>query len=471
MKRYLLFFVFLAFQYLQAQEVLTFDLIESYTASEIAALGVPDAEYDVDLYTMTYTTIGTDGMPDTASGSVALPILDMNDDPAPFLIYHHGTVNDRFDVPSQGSGESQVGLTAATLGYVGLLPDYLGMGTSRGYHPYLHVETQARSAIDQMLAMSGELDDRSFSYEKKVFLTGYSQGGHAGASTHFVMEQNPLPDYELVACSHLSGPYDLNGVTFENVLSDDVYLFVAYIPHVLLGMQEAYGNLFNEVEEIFKPQYATIIERLYDDEPLFDINQELIGRLILDNGLPVPKAMLQDSILAQLETNPNHRIRQALEDNTLTDWAPVTPTRLVYCEADEQVNFRNAQVADSIMNELGAADLESLNIDPDANHGGCVEPALNYTIDFFAGFRETSNEEQELVSFDYRLQNVNGGIRVMTEEVFSGSIQIFNLQGQRIAENKATQTRSVTLPVSVSGMYVVELRSEMGTSSKLHFYN
>lgn len=470
MKRYLLFPLFLVFQSLYAQEVLTFDLLDSYTAAEIAALGVPDAEYDVDLYTMTYTTIGTDGMPDTASGSVALPILDMNDDPAPFLIYHHGTVNNRFDVPSQGSGESQVGLTAATLGYVGLLPDYLGMGTSRGYHPYLHVETQARSAIDQMLAMSGELDEMDFSYEKKVFLTGYSQGGHASASTHFVMEQNPLPDYELVACSHLSGPYDLNGVTFENVLSDDIYLFVAYIPHVLLGMQEAYGNLFNEVEEIFKPQYATIIERLYNDEELFQINQELIGRLILDNGLPVPKVMLQDSILAQLETNPNHRIRQALEDNTLTDWAPVTPTRLVYCEADEQVPFRNAVVADSMMNELGAADVESINIDPSANHGGCVEPALNYTIDFFAGFRETSNEEQELTAFEYRLQNVGGGIQLLTEEAFTGMVHVFNMQGQQLAEIKATQATSVTLPVRVSGIYVVELSTDKGISSKLHFY-
>ena len=471
MKRYLLFSLFLAFQSLCAQEVLTFDLLDSYTAAEIAALGVPDAEYDVDLYTMTYTTTGTDGMPDTASGSVALPILDMDDDPVPFLIYHHGTVDNRFDVPSQDSRESQVGLTAATLGYIGLLPDYLGMGTSRGYHPYLHVETQARSAIDQMLAMSGELDDTGFSYEKRVFLTGYSQGGHASASTHFVMEQNPLPDYELVACSHLSGPYDLNGVTFENVLSDDIYLFVAYIPHVLLGMQEAYGNLFTEVEDIFKPQYATIIERLYDDEPLFDINQELIGSLIINNGLPVPKAMLQDSILAQLETNPDHPIRQALEDNTLTDWAPVTPTRLVYCQADEQVNYRNAVVADSIMNELGAADVESVNIDPNADHGGCVEPALNFTIDFFAGFRETSTAEEELVNFDYRLQNVVGGIRVLLEHDFSGTLRIFNMQGQQMAQQKTDHTRSVTLPVSASGVYVVELISEKGESSRLHFYN
>jgi hypothetical protein len=172
-----------------------------------------------------------------------------------------------------------------------------------------------------------------------------------------------------------------------------------------------------------------------------------------------------------LETNPNHRIRQALEDNTLTDWAPQTPTRLVYCEADEQVIFRNSVIADSIMNELGAADVESVNIDPNANHGGCVDPALNYTIDFFAGFRASSTREQDLFSLEYRLQNLAGGIRVMTDELFSGSIQIFNMQGQRIAETKAFQASSVVMPVSASGMYVVELRSERGASSRLHFYN
>lgn len=471
MKKYLLFPLFIAFQSLYAQDVLTFELLETFTADEVRAqTGIQDAAYDVELYTMTYTTTGTDGMPDTASGSVALPVLDVEDDPAPILIYHHGTVNNRFDVPSQGSGESQLGLIGASIGYVTLLPDYLGMGTSRGYHPYLHVETQARSAIDQMISTAAELDAQDFAYEKRVFLTGYSQGGHASASTHFVMEQEPLPDYELVACSHLSGPYDLNGVTFNSVISDDVYLFAAYIPHVLMGMQEAYGNLFNDLEEIFKPQYAAIIERLYDDEELFQINEELIGRLILDNGLPVPKVMLQDSILAQLETNPDHPIRLALQDNTLSSWVPETPTRLVYCEADEQVPFRNAVITDSLMNEMGAADVESVNIDPNANHGGCVDPALNFTIDFFAGFVESSVAEEAVAFMDYKVINIPGGVRILTTEDFTGNISVFNAQGQRLINSRAMQTREFTFPLSISGMYIVQLRSDNGASSRLHFY-
>jgi acetyl esterase/lipase len=470
MKRYILFFYLCSFQLAFAQVIVDFDRIQSYPAAILEAqFGIEDAEQDVDLYRVTYSTIGSDGMPDTASGSVALPIMDNEN--FPILIYHHGTVNNRFDVPSQGSSESTVGLTGAAYGYVSLLPDYLGMGTSRGYHPYLHAETQARSAIDMLKAVSNRLDADAYNYSKRIFLTGYSQGGHASASTHFYLEQDPLDEFELVAAAHLSGPYDLGGITFETVLSDQPYLFVAYIPHVLMGMQEVYGNIFNQLEDIFKPQFADIISRLYNDAPLFDVNQDLIVRLLLDFGSSTPKFMLQDSTLANLQSNPNHPIIKALKDNTLTEWAPQIPTRLVYCMADEQVPFRNAIVADSIMNERGALDVDAINIDPQANHGGCVEPAFEYTLDFFDQFISTDQEEKIALA-KARVKTDSEGIQIEFEDAIDRTVELYSTSGFQIMSENCTACKTLDITIGQSGLYVLRYsnRNKEFLSMKIPFF-
>ncbi len=465
MIRYLLVFLgVLGLNIASAQQVLNMDLLASYSVDEVEDLfGFQGLTHGVDHYVVSYSTTGTDGFPDTAGAVVALP-----SDPGtsfPVLIYHHGTVNNRFDVPSLGSNEAELGLLFASLGYISLVPDYIGMSSSRGYHPYLHVETQARASQDLLISLSDYMDAEGISYQKKLFLTGYSQGGHASASTHRTLQENPVGDYEIVAASHLSGPYSLAGVMLDFILSDEQYFTVAYVPHLVLGLQEAYGNLFNELNEVFKAPYDGIIEQLYENAGLFTINQQLVTQLIINEGQSVAKLMFQDSVLANIVANENHPMRIALKDNDLSTWVPDCPTRLVYCMADEQVNFMNAVVTDSIMNALGADDVLSVDIASDQNHGGCVTPALFYTINFFQQFPTNNEENGFQQGVEFEVYGSDDHIIIESENPIDAEVYLTTIDGKLIYRENINQLVSQRIPYNEAGTMIVTIQTDRGLRS------
>lgn len=59
-------------------------------------------QYGVTGYSVEYLTTGTDGELDTASGLVVLP--DFVNEPIPTACFQHGTVDNRYDVPSELKG-------------------------------------------------------------------------------------------------------------------------------------------------------------------------------------------------------------------------------------------------------------------------------------------------------------------------------------------------------------------------------
>ena len=130
-----------------SQEVVdvTFEgnLSQGFFAVVALTLGVDfELSSGADLYRLTYTTTGSDNTEDVASGLLILPVNITG--PMPIINYQHGTTDGRDDVPSNQSGQEFL-LAAAfsTMGFIAYAPDYIGMGTSRGFHPYVHAETEA----------------------------------------------------------------------------------------------------------------------------------------------------------------------------------------------------------------------------------------------------------------------------------------------------------------------------------------
>ena len=363
----------------KAQELVSAELVFNYNTLIIDFLGFPlPADYDVDFYKITYTTTDTDGQPTIASGAFTLPVSNSCNS-FPMVAYCHGTVLRRFDVPSERNFESLIVTVLSSAGYIGIAPDYLGLGEDEGVHPYVHAESQATATIDLISAVREFLETSDIQDNGEVFITGYSQGGHAAMATLKYAQDNDLVDeLGIVAGAPLSGPYNMSGSQSEVILSGEPYSNPGYIIYLLIGYNSVYGNLYTELSDIIQEPYADLVAPYFDGEQN-EFEMAVVNALLPGNV----DELLRDSVLTNFETNPNHPLRLALEDNDLFDWTPEMPLRMYYCDGDEQVAFTNSTTTEQIMNDNGAEDVDSENVLPGANHGGCVEPALFAAYDFF----------------------------------------------------------------------------------------
>lgn len=379
---------------LQGQQLVSSTLLGSKTQAQLyAQFNIPFIQFGAKYYKITYTTHNLAGLPDTVSGLLAIP--DNPDKVYPRLVYQHGTSGSKQDVPSvnYNGGEGSLGLLFGGLGYVSLLPDYLGLGVSDGFHPYVHAASEAWVAADMLRAVADFADANGGQTNAQLFVTGYSQGGHGAMALHREIEKNLSSEFTVTAAAPCSGPYSIGEVMRQLILTDEVYYYPAYIPNTALSYQTAYGNVFSQLTDIFKPAYAGMIGQFYSGNiTLSQLNDQLITALVANEGASRPFKMLQDSIVQVLETTPDHAINLALKaNNTYTDWTPQAPTRLFYCMADDQVPFENSILARDSLLAASAVDLQILDVNPTADHGDCFVPALTNTLFFFLGYQQIGN--------------------------------------------------------------------------------
>ncbi|MFD0469010.1 hypothetical protein ACFQ0B_12355 [Nonomuraea thailandensis] len=159
-------------------------LLARMSAEQVAAhltgakFPVPARPQGADLYAVVYRTISAAGTPTTASGVVALPARSRK---ALWTVsYAHGTLATRAYAGSVADGDGRAApLMFAAAGFAGVAPDYLGLGTGPGFHPYMDAATEASASAD-LLRATGELARRQGrSLSGDVLVTGFSQGGHA----------------------------------------------------------------------------------------------------------------------------------------------------------------------------------------------------------------------------------------------------------------------------------------------------
>lgn len=371
---------------LRAQELVSAELVGSISKAQMIADFGPLMENGVDLYRVLYETNDVFGALDTASGLLVVP--DDDGFRYPFVIYQHGTIGDPDDVPSNLAGGYQLAAVFGATGFITLAPDLLGLGTSRGFHPYVHAESEAWVAIDMLFASKDFCTQSGIAFNEQLFISGYSQGGHAAAAVHRMIEQDYADQLTVTASGPMSGPYSISGAMADFTLGDDAYFFPGYLPYVALSYNMVYGNIYEEISEFFKPDYAALIEPFFTyDVTLNDLNSALISKLTQDFGASIPRHMLQDSIYDALVNDPTHPVSVALADNDVYDWSPLAPTRLYYCTADDQVYYQNSLVAETAMQNNGATNVLAINSDPGADHGGCVQPSATLCILFFKGYQ------------------------------------------------------------------------------------
>ena len=365
-------------------DVIAFEKISSLTREQIATHfanekvpGVP--RYGVVLFRVTYQTIDYNGEPTVASGAIAFP--DSMDDPAPLLSFQHGTVVARHRVPSV-TGFDLVSMGLGSSGYITVLPDYLGLGQSEGFHPYVHAQSLATSVVDMIRAARLLSGKKGKPLNGQLFLMGYSEGGYATMAAHREIEQYHDDEIRVTASAPMAGPYNLSEVMVDQILEEKAYPSPGYLPFTLLAYDMVY-DIYDDVRDVIQSDYVEAVELMEKGETGF----KKINRLLPE----VPRDMLTVAFIDAFRSDPNHPLRDALKENDVHNWAPRSPMRLYHCVDDDQVSYRNAEIALKAYQNHGADHVELARL-TFGDHNECAPPSIFLGKLWFDGFVEDKQD-------------------------------------------------------------------------------
>ena len=351
------------------------ELLESYSQSQLAltaaVFGIPNdsfsADYDVNAYRVTYE------MPyleDTIVVSGALFVPQGFEDPCglPIHLYMHGTIFKRTDAPSYLSIEGSFGGLMATLGQLVLMPDYVGLGTSSLMHPYVHASSESDAGFYMMRAAQTLGQELNYTLNGQNFLSGYSQGGHAAMALARDLATTAYgEEFPLTAAVPGSGPYDISGTQFPLTFESATYSNPAYLAYNIIGWNSVYGNLYDELSEVFQEPYATTLPLLFDGTN---------DAGTINNACPATlEELMQPGLVETILNDPSHPFMVAATDNDVYQWVPEVPLEMYYCTQDEQVFYQNALLADEWMTANGSTSHDAVNLGA-YDHGNCAGLAI-----------------------------------------------------------------------------------------------
>jgi predicted esterase len=329
---------------------------------------------------MEYNTVGGANEATNATGGLMVPT---GTDPActgarPVLLYGHGTTVEKgFNMASPSNSEA--GLVAAMYaaqGWVVVAPNYAGYDISRlSYHPYLNAEQQSNDMVDALRAARKAFPNVGVADSGKLFISGYSQGGHVAMATMKAMQEKYASEFKVTALGGMSGPYAMTQ-TLQTVFAGGVNLgATVFSPLIFTSWQKAYGNLYTSPSDVYEAPFATGIETLLPSSTLNFTTVFTTGRLptkLFASGALVTGNASQDALFAAgigtpnlikqsyrqaVLSNPQHPAFVAAAKNDLTGWTPARPVAMCLGAQDPTVFGSNTSAAATAFSTRGAAAL------------------------------------------------------------------------------------------------------------------
>lgn len=445
---------------LSAQTLVSTELLFTWTPGQLALQNVFGAQNNVTMYKMIYNTTDAQGNPIIASGAMFVPNLPGCE--LPMAVYNHGTIYLKDDVPSNNNTEATVGKYCAGFGFLGILPDYLGLGESPGMHPYVHADTEASATIDMLRAAQEFCDEEGIMLNNQLFLTGYSQGGHAAMATAWEIETNLSDEFTVTASAPASGPYDISDTQALPISSDQPYASPEYLPYVIFSYQHVYGNLYDVPSDFLVSPYDETLPPLFDG---------MTSGADIAAAMPeVPSEIIQPDELDAFLNDPSHPMRLALLDNDRYDWTPQHPMRLYYCTEDDQVFHENSLVTHTTMLANGAESVELFDMG-ELDHNGCVQPVLFDVLAWFVDLKESCTvgvEELATLEVEIFPNPATSQVQLRFEESGMYRVQLRDLAGKAVLE-QSINNQIGTLQTSqlARGMYVLTIDGMPGSNSRI----
>lgn len=338
---------------------------------------INNIKYDVEILSIEYrTTYNEEEI--IASGLICMPVAPEG---FPILSFQNGTNALHTNAPSINLSNSMFVLlqSLAGNGYIILIPDYIGFGSSEDIlHPY-YVKTTTNSAVVDMMYAAQEFVDyhsTGANYNDQYFLMGYSQGGWATLAALEEIEANHKNRFDIIATSCGAGAYDLMHVS-DHIIHLDVFPSPMYLPYYIYSHQQ-YGSLDEPLVNFFQEPYASMIPDLFDGSN---------SNPYINNQLPdTVSQLLVPEFIENFNSDANYEaLRLDLEINSVKAWQTGSLIRFYHGTADLNVPFSESQ---NIYNDFIDLDLNSsiqLIEMEDLNHESGVLP---WGISTFIWFNE-----------------------------------------------------------------------------------
>ncbi len=310
-----------------------------------------------------YGTVGGASERTTASGGIMVPSGDNPacQGPRPVLLYAHGTTTDKNkNMASPQDGEAAlIAAIYAAQGYIVVSPNYAGYEASTlGYHPYLNADQSSKDMIDALTAARKSFASIGANANSKLFLSGYSQGGHVAMATVKAMQAAGIT---VTASAPMSGPYNL-GVFGDVVYSGTVNVGATlFTPLITTSYQKAYGDLYTSPSAAYAPAFATGIESLLPSTTSATglvtsgkLPQSCMFESTTTTPFTCPSGFLintsyRNAVLADAQANPGnpatgqanatHPLRRAAYRNSLYNFALRSPMLLCGGSQDPTVFY------------------------------------------------------------------------------------------------------------------------------------
>lgn len=225
----------------------TFTKIESINANRISAAqssflhGIHSTPITaLDVYDLQYDIRGHNGSWQPVSAKVYLPTQEGR---YPLFIFGSGTTGiadkcapslENMSVENLGNYHNHM-ISQAAEGYITVFPNYEGFNNPEFSQAYFISESEAKTllaAIQSLYELQKSTTSLSVIDFSKVFLSGYSQGGHAALSA--AKEWNQLPD-----TIHLTGIVEYAGAANVRALFVDSPWLASYL---VQSFTEYYGS-------------------------------------------------------------------------------------------------------------------------------------------------------------------------------------------------------------------------------------
>jgi biopolymer transport protein ExbD len=373
--------VFNGLYYTDIFKIISYELKRSISSEELKAFfkeqKIPKvflaADKGVNIYEIIYTTGYFNDSVIKASGLLFAPVGERAD--LPFMIYDHGTefCNER---PIDMKGEQSAALAFATSDYVVIYPDYVGKASGQDCNQlYLHAATEAGASVDMLRAVVDGMGLFGIKGMKQLFVTGYSQGGHAAMATHRLLQEKYQHRFTVTASAPMSGPYDMLMTVTEG--RNKYYEYPGFLAYLF----KAYFDVNNDtlgIHNVFAAPYNKKIPILLDG----NYPVEEIGKVMPH----VAFTSVSKEFYQEYETNPEMGFKKFLVDNSVYDWKPEAPMQLCYCNGDKQVTYKNSLKAYETMKKNGSKHVELWRSGKKFNHVNCALFSIIYTKMFFDGF-------------------------------------------------------------------------------------
>ncbi len=287
---------------------LTAQFSASATGQQLLAVALPPGttqfKCGIDFHYFQYQTLGAKGEQTTASGALMAPTGGTGCTGArPILLYTHGTAFTRsynianiLDQTNEAWTESAlIAAMYAAQGYIVVASNYAGYDISNlPYHPYLNADQQSKDVIYSLDAARTALKaglPSGVSDNGRLFITGYSQGGHVAMATHKAIQAACTAPPCVTASSPMSGPYAMEAL-FDSIVFGEVSLgSTVYAPLVIESYQQAYGNIYyltGTSADVYESTFATGIDTL--------LPGKLSSSQLVAPGGPLPEFALFNSV-------------------------------------------------------------------------------------------------------------------------------------------------------------------------------